>query len=170
MYILEVHEDSILIGEKIVEINALSLKFMRRIQISQYEPAEVEFTLHATLDEDEDHLDAGKALAKDARAMIKEAFSGLVKQAEVETETPPAEVPPVEKPKAKPKGKGGRPKGSKNKAKEKTGGTAANDIPDDPVSSNGVPDGAGNSEIPDTDGDAVPQIRSLKRKLSMPVM
>ena len=82
MYILEVYEDSILIGDKLVEINAVSIRFMRRIQVAQYEPAEVEFTLHATLDEGEDHLKAGKTLAKDSRAMTKEAFSGLLKPAE----------------------------------------------------------------------------------------
>jgi len=147
MYILEVHEDSIQIGDKLVEINAVSIRFMRRIQISQYEPAEVEFTLHATLDEGEEHVKAGKKLAKDCRSMIKEAFTGLVKAAGKETETPPKAAPPKAV---------GRPKGSPNKAKaEKEVVTPSSEIPGEaspPLADADLAAEADGSEIPDMGG------------------
>ncbi len=84
-----------------MQVTGLSLKFMRRIQLREYEPAEVEFTLHAMLEDDESHLEAGKQLATDARDMIKSAFEGLTKgkettkkkgrpkKTQAETVTPP---------------------------------------------------------------------------------
>jgi hypothetical protein len=115
-----------------MEVTAVGLKFMRRIQISQYEPAEVEFTLHAALEDGESHVDAGIQLAADARAMIKEAFAGLVKGTE-----------PT-------KAKRGRPsEKDKEAARAKAEADAtASGVPGDDKT--GPPTGPPVSEIPDT--------------------
>lgn len=134
-----------------MDINVISMRFMRRIQVAQYEPAEVEFELHATLEDGEDHIEAGKQLAQDAREMIKDAFTGLVNRAKEETEAPQPVVnnnTSVETtaPPAAATRKRGRPAGSKNKPKENTSEIPGEDSP--PLADADLSAEADGSEIP----------------------
>jgi hypothetical protein len=83
-----------------MEVYEISARFMRRIQAKEYEPAEAEVSLKATVTEGEDYAAAASSLMSTAKATVIE--SGLKSgKATAETTAPAA---------TEPANKGGRPK------------------------------------------------------------
>lgn len=91
-----------------MHVHSLSVRYMRRAQIKDYEPVEAEVTLSATLAEGEEHKAAVHNLMVDAKQGVIE--SGLksgkaTAEAKTETAAAPAAAPAAaeKKPAAKPK-------------------------------------------------------------------
>ena len=54
----------------------VKIRFMRRLQIREYEPAESEITISAQLSDDDDYKDVAQGLLLDARELVKSALTG----------------------------------------------------------------------------------------------
>lgn len=59
-----------------VEVYDIKVRYMRRIQVREYEPAEAEVTISAQIGEDEDHNDVTTKLMGDAREAVKSGLTG----------------------------------------------------------------------------------------------
>ena len=60
-------------------VSEITVRFMRRVQVKDYEPAEAEVSLRAHIDENEDSSKAGNDLILEAREMVKVGLSGKTK-------------------------------------------------------------------------------------------
>lgn len=67
-----------------VNVYDVKVRFMRRMQVREYEPAESEITLSAQLSENDDYKSVTQKLILDARDLVK---SGLMGKAAGKTET-----------------------------------------------------------------------------------
>lgn len=81
----------------------VAVRFMRRAQVKEYEPAEAEVSFKANLEEGEDHLAVANGLMADAKSVAIE--SGLKAGKATATSTSTEAAPAAEAP----KNKGGRP-------------------------------------------------------------
>ena len=79
-----------------MQVNSVTVRYMRRAQIKDYEPVEAEVSLSAQLAEGEGHVDAVNSLMKDAKkAVIESGLKSGKSETTVETgaATKPAEPP-----------------------------------------------------------------------------
>jgi len=82
------------------KIYDIKVRFMRRVQVREYEPAEAEVTLSAQVADDEDYQNAANELMTEARIAVKAGLTG--KPAEAKE---PVSVKKQVETKTKPKGK-----------------------------------------------------------------
>lgn len=83
----------------------VAVRFMRRAQVKEYEPAEAEVSFKANLEEGEDHLAVANGLMADAKSVAIESGLKAGKATATSTEAAPAAATSTEAP----KNKGGRP-------------------------------------------------------------
>jgi len=119
-----------------MKVFEVGIRMVRKIQIRDFEPMEVEVSMKAQIEDGENHAEAGQQLVTDTRDIIKVGFENLIKRSDVQTITVKAEKVTGKTPKAKeektsepektiepeketePAKRGrGRPPGAKNKDK-----------------------------------------------------
>lgn len=109
-----------------MQVSDITVEFMRRVQLREYEPAEARVTLKASLVDGEDHNDALMSLMADAKSAAIATLKGKAGETTQTVKAPVAAAPvqktttPVKPAEAKtaaaapaaeaPKNKGGRPR------------------------------------------------------------
>lgn len=130
-----------------MNVTEITARFMRRVQIKDYEPAEAEISLKAHLDDDEDFRTAGNELILQAREI---ALTGLRGKTAGETEIEvKVAVSAADQKKADAAAKRAEKKAAKEAAKAPDSDIPGDDVPGD--SDDTKPAKAPDSDVPGDD-------------------